>query len=416
MTSHPDAHGAPFADEAARAAERAARLSYGRLLAHLARAFRDVTAAEDALGDAFAAALRSWPRQGVPANPDGWLTAAARNRLIDLARSGAVRAEAASTLDLMARAGENGDGPPLADRRLGLLFVCAHPAIDPAARTPLMLQTVLGFDARRIAAAFLVAPAAMSQRLVRAKARIRDTGLRFDLPDAGAWPARADSVREAIFAAYGAGWDAAVLAGGGDRDGLTEEAIWLARVLVDGVPDDAEARGLLALMLFCEARSGARRTPEGAYVPLAAQDPARWSRPMIVEAEEQLSVAARSRSPGRFQLEAAIQSAHVAARVTGRDLSAALVHLHEQLAAIAPTIGSVLGLAAALGAAGRPSDGLALADGLPASRVADHQPFHAVRAHLLEALGRGLDAAEARARAAALADDPAVRAFLTRTP
>ena len=219
--------------DARRAVERAARDSYGRLVAFLAARSRDVAAAEDALGDAFRAALEAWPRTGIPTRPEAWLLTAARRRLIDRTRHAGVHDAALPTL--LAAADEAEDAATgdsiFPDERLALLFVCAHPAIDAAARTPLMLQVVLGLDAARIASAFLVQPGAMSRRLVRAKAKIRDAGIRFALPDAGDLPDRLDAVLGAIYAAYGSGWDDVA---GADprRRGLAAEAIDLGRLLV----------------------------------------------------------------------------------------------------------------------------------------------------------------------------------------
>src|SRR5712692_3375427 len=272
--------------DAPRATEEAARTSYGRLVAYLSARFRDLAAAEDALGEAFRAALETWPRNGVPEMPEAWLLVAARGHAIDRARRAAVRADAAPTLRLLAdevQAASREAGLP--DDRLRLLFICAHPAIDAEVRTPLMLQTVLGLDAARIASAFCVAPATMGQRLVRAKAKIRVAGMSFEGPEPSEVPARLGAVLEAIYAAYGVGWDDAA---GADprRSGLAEEAIWLARLVVQLAPNAPEARGLLALMLHCEARRPARRAPDGAYIPLSEQDVALWSRAMIDEAEQ----------------------------------------------------------------------------------------------------------------------------------
>jgi RNA polymerase sigma-70 factor (ECF subfamily) len=244
-----------------RAAENAARTSYGRLLAYLARAWRDVAAAEDALAEAFAQALHIWPTKGVPANPDAWQMVAARNRLRNGARARKTREQMASSILVLAPT-ETEDMPTMADKRLELMFVCGHPA---AARTPLMLQTVLGVTAERIASSFLVSPDTMGRRLSRAKARIKDTGIAFEVPGKTSWAERMGNVLEAIYAAYGQGWDST---GSDDqtRKGLTQAAIWLARVLVEPQPEDAEALRLLALMLFCESRRAARRV-DGRYVP-----------------------------------------------------------------------------------------------------------------------------------------------------
>jgi predicted RNA polymerase sigma factor len=402
------------AADAHRAAELAARASYGRLLAYVAARSRDVAAAEDALGDAFAAALERWPRTGVPANPDAWLLVAARRRLVDAARRHGVAAAAAPTLMLFAEPADP-DLPGervFPDERLKLLFVCAHPAIDASARTPLMLQAVLGLDAARVASAFLVAPAAMGQRLVRAKAKIRDAGIAFEVPAADALPGRLDSVLDAIYAAYGSGWDDVA---GADprRQGLAEEAIWLGRLVVRLLPDEPEAAGLLALMLHCEARRAARRDAAGAYVPLTRQDVSRWSRPMIDEAERTLLGASRRGRPGRFQLEAAIQSVHAQRAVTGRTDWDAIALLYAGLLRIAPTIGARVASAAALAAARGPEAGLDALDTIPRETVTAYQPYWALRAHLLGALGRSSDARAAYATAIGLCEDPSVRAFLT---
>ena len=397
--------------DAGQAAELAARASYGRLLAYLAARWRDVARAEDALGDALLAALETWPRTGVPDNPVAWLLTAARRRLVDGARHAGVAAAAEADLKVMLD--ERADASPAAfpDERLALLFVCAHPAIDEAARTPLMLQTVLGLDAARIASAFLVAPATMSQRLVRVKAKIREAGIRFEIPAPGELAARLDAVLEAIYAAYGSGWEDVA---GADprRHGLAEEAIWLGRLVARLRPDEPEAQGLLALMLHCEARRAARRDAAGAYVPLGFQDLRRWSRPMIEEAEEVLAGAARLKAAGRFQLEAAIQSVHAQRVRTGETDWEAVTLLYEGLLRHAPTIGARVAHAAALGEARDDEAGLAALDAIPPDEVATYQPYWALRGHMLKALGRAAEAGEAYERAIGLSEDPAVRAFL----
>ncbi|WP_223880668.1 RNA polymerase sigma factor [Roseococcus microcysteis] len=296
----------------------------------------------------------------------------------------------------------------LPDRRLQLMLVCAHSAIAAEARAPLMLQTVLGLDAARIASCYLTSPAAMAQRLVRAKARIRTAGIPFELPGPEALPTRLASVLEGIYGAYGTGWadvsgaDAAVR-------GLAEEAIWLARVVVALSPDP-EARGLLAMMLHAEARRPARRSG-GAYVPLSEQDTALWSHPMMAEAEALLREAARAGTLGRFQLEAAIQSFHISARLTGQRADGALLALYDALADIAPTAGVLVARAAALAEAGYPAAARTALDALE-PELARHQPWWATRARVMALLGDASGAREAARRAAALTEDPAVRAFL----
>ena len=395
------------------AAELAARVSYGRLLAYLAAQSRDLTAAEDALGEAFVAALETWPRAGVPDKPEAWLLAVARRRLIDGARHARVEDVAAAALRIVVdRAEQEASSKALfPDERLKLLFVCAHPAIDPAARTPLMLQTVLGLDAARIASAFLVAPAAMGQRLVRVKAKIRDAGIRFEIPEPRELPSRLEAVLQAIYAAYGSAWEDVA---GADprRQGLAEEAIWLGRLVTRLLPDEPEGQGLLALMLHCEARRGARRDAEGRYVPLTRQDVALWSQPLTEEAEEILAAASTAMKPGRFQLEAAIQSVHAQRAVTGHTDWEAIALLYEGLIRLAPTIGARVGSAAALAEAKGDDAGLAALEAIPPDAVTGYQPYWALSAHLLKRLGRAAEAREAYARAVGLSEDPAVRDFL----
>lgn len=400
-------------DDARRAAELAARASYGRLVAYLARRARDVAAAEDALGDAFVAALATWPRDGVPDKPEAWLLSAARRRLVDAGRHQTVKARALPTLHAVVDEAQGAASSErvFPDERLALLFVCAHPAIDEEMRTPLMLQTVLGLDAARIAAAFVVPAATMGQRLVRAKTKIRDAGIRFEEPGPHELSGRLGSVLEAIYAAYGSGWDDVA---GADlrRRGLAEEAIWLGRLVARLAPDEPEVRGLLALMLHCEARRAARRDQAGGYVPLRQQDATAWSWPMIEEAEEVLLDASRAGKPGRFQLEAAVQSAHAQHGITGRTDWEAIALLYGGLIRIAPTVGATVAHAAALAEAEGAARGLAALEAVRADTTAGYQPFWALRAHLLGRLRRVDEAIAAYARAIDLTEDRAVRAFL----
>ena len=395
-----------------RAVERVARESYGRLVAYLSVHTQDLAGAEDALSEALLKALTVWPRDGVPKNPEAWLLTTARHSLIDFFRHQQVVLAGESELLLLTR---NSEESPLesifSDERLKLLFVCAHPAIDPAMHTPLMLQTVLGLDAVRIGGAFLVSPKTIGQRLVRAKTKIRDGGIRFEVPERRQLPQRLEAVLEAIYAAFGVGWDDMA---GADQRGrsLAEEAIWLARVLLQLVPGEAEAQGLLALMLHCEARRAARRDRGGRYVPLSEQDPNLWSLPLIEEAERHLAEASKCGQPGRFQLEAAIQSVHAERVRSGRVEWTAIVGFYEQLNRISPTIGMRTGYAAALAEAKEAERGLAVLDALNPDAVSCYQPYWAVRAHLLESLGRDAEAQHAYDRAIGLAEDPAVREFL----
>ena len=399
-------------EDTQRTIERVARESYGRLVAYLSVHTRDLASAEDALSNALVSALTHWPQKGVPQNPEAWLLTAARHSLIDVIRHQRVVAESEPTLKLLQEGFmETIMATEFPDERLKLLFVCAHPAIDPAMHTPLMLQTVLGLDAARIAQAFLVVPKTMGQRLFRAKTKIRSGGIPFEIPQERDLPERLEAVLEAIYAAFGIGWDDMV---GADQRGrnLAEEALWLARVLLQLMPGEAEVQGLLALMLHCEARRPTRRGSDGRYVPLSEQDPRQWSLPLIEEAERHLSEAFTQRRSGRFQLEAAIQSVHAERGRTGRTDWAAIALFYERLLRISPAIGTRTGYAAAVAEASAPEAGLAVLEAMDPGAVSDYQPYWAVRAHLLQRLGRIREASDAYDRAIGLAEDAAVKQFL----
>ena len=401
-------------DEAHRTIERVARESYGRLVAYLSVHTHDLASAEDALSNALVSALNHWPREGVPKNPEAWLLTAARHSLIDVIRHQKVVLESEPTLKFLT---ENSMETLLStstqfpDERLKLLFVCAHPAIDPAMHTPLMLQAVLGLDAARIAQAFLIAPKTMGQRLFRAKTKIRGGGIPFEIPQEPDLPQRLDAVLEAIYAAFGLGWDDMAGADQCGRD-LAEEAMWLARVLLKLTPGEAEVQGLLALMLYCEARRPARRDAKGRYVPLSEQNPEKWSSSLIDEAEGHLAKAFQHGRVGRFQLEAAIQSVHAERAYTGRTDWSAIVLFYEQLLKVSPALGTRTGYAAAIAEANGPEAGLAVLESIDAEAVAHYQPYWAVQAHLLRRLGKTREASHAYDRAIGLAEDPAVREFL----
>ena len=369
------------------AAERAARESYGKLLAYLAARSGNVDAAGDALADAFAVALERWPVDGVPRAPDAWLLVAARHRLFDGHRRDA-RAErlhdalAAAARDAQRAFEQSGE---IEDDRLGCMFACTHAAIAPEMRAPLMLQLVLGLDAARIASAFLVAPATMGQRLVRAKRKIAAANIPLRVPASDELPPRLDAVLSAIYAAFSAGWSDP--AGVDPRmRGLTSEALWLGRMVSDLVPDEPEAAGLLALMLHGDARRAARRGPGGAYVPLAAQDPARWNAAQIDEAESLLRRAGRARRPGRFQLEAAIQSAHAERRFGREPAWDAIVLLYDGLYAVTKSPVVALNRAVAFGYLRGPRAGLdALAALTHSAALREYQPYWAAHAELSRA-------------------------------
>ncbi|MDM0113260.1 sigma factor [Variovorax sp. J22R133] len=394
------------------AAERAARQSYGRLVAILSARTRDIAASEDALADAFARALERWPVDGVPGQPEAWLLQVARHRTLDAWRHARVEEGATQTLLLLADAVVEGDAQgAVPDERLRLLFVCAHPAIDAAARAPLMLQTVLGLDAARIANAFLVAPATLSQRLVRAKARIRMAGIAFEFPQARDVPQRLQDVLDGIYAAYGTGWEDVEGADAAHR-GLTAEAIDLGRILCSLLPHEPEPRGLLALMLFCESRAQARRDATGAYVPLDAQDTAAWDHAMREEAEQHLAQAAAMSAIGAYQLEAAIQSAHSQRQLGAKVPSEALVSLYDGLLALRPSVGAQVSRACAVATARGAAAGLQELDAMDAAQVTSYQPYWAARAHLLGVLGDADAARAAYLRASGLSANPSVRAWL----
>ncbi len=387
-----------------RAAEDAARCAYGRLFAFLARRSRDPSAVEDALADAFLGALERWPRDGVPERPEAWLITAARRRLTDAARRTAVRERLAPSLAVAAEAAEERAWAALAfpDERLGMLFACAHPALDPSIRAPLLLRVVLGVDAERIASAFLVSPAAMRQRLVRAKEKMRTAGIAFETPEPARAYGRLDAVLDAIYAAFGLSWDEAG-SDGGPLD-LTREAIFLARTIATLMPEAPEAHGLLALLLFVESRRSARTDRAGAYVPLDEQDACLWSRELIAEAEAALRCAG-THAIGRFQLEAAIQSAH-AARLYGASARwPEIAQLYDALVERTAALGAAVGRAAAHARVHGAAAGLRIIDALDAAQVVNYQPYWALRAHLTS------DASDYE-RAIGLTENSAAREFL----
>ncbi len=401
-------------NEAARAAERAARESYGRLVAILSARTHDIAQAEDALAQAFASALESWPRSGVPNNPAAWLLTTARRRVLDDWRHSQVQeAGAQSLLAVADELGHDPAGSAVPDERLRLLFVCAHPAVQASARAPLMLQAVLGLDVARMAGAFLMAPATLGQRLVRAKARIREAGVAFEYPQARDLPQRLQDVMDGIYAAYGTGWED-VEGADAARRGLTGEAIELARILCMLMPREPEPRGLLALMLYCEARAPARRNAAGGYVPLDLQDTVQWDRAAMDEAEALLHATARQVQPGPFQLEAAIQSAHTQRRLGAPVPAQAVVLLYDGLLALRPSLGAQVSRACAVAQAQDAKAGLKALEPLPTTAVAGYQPYWAARAHLLAVTGDHPAARLARDRAMGLTENAAVRAWLAQ--
>lgn len=409
------------AERSREAAEAVARRSYGKLVAFLAARTRDVAGAEDALSEAFAAALAEWPRQGVPRTPEAWLLTVARRKLVDAIRRRNTAHEGAEAVALLAEELAGGEAHDIPDDRLRLMFACAHPAIDAAVRAPLILQAVLGFDAATIGSAFLVAPATMGQRLVRAKSRIRAAGVPFSIPERDELPERLDAVLEAIYAIYAEGWFDPLGGQARSRE-LAEEAVWLGRLVVSLLPEEPEARGLLSLMLHASARLDARRDENGRFVPLDRQDPARWNAALVDEAEAQLIRASRSGTFRRFQLEAAVQSVHAARRFTGRTDWAAIVQLYDALLRMTGSVVVAINRAVALARVDGAAKGLAALDALSGDarmvdfqpRIVDFQPYWAARAALLAEAGNAREAVPAYRRAIGLESDPAVREFLQR--
>ena len=392
--------------DAAAVAERVARESYGRLVARLAWQWRDLAAAEDALADAFAAALRHWPEQGVPDAPEAQLAAAAQRRLLHHARHTRLTQDPRVTALLDENEPEAPEREAVLDARLQLMFVCAHPAIAANVHAPLMLQAVLGLDAKVIASAFLVSPAAMAQRLVRSKAKIREASLRFETPEARELPERLVAVLEAVYAAYTLGRHAPDSPAGD----LREEALFLARLAPQLLPDQAEAWGLLALLLHAEARRAAQFDADGRFVPLAAQDPATWSDELIREAEAALWTAAGLRQPGPFQIEAAIQSAHAQRRATRQTPWRAIAQLDGVLVQHHANLGARVGQAVAQAEAGEPAAAAALLEAVQ-DEATSYAPYWVARAHVLQLAGApGRQAA--LQRAIGLTEDPRLRDYL----
>lgn len=390
------------------AATRAARDSYGRLLSLLASRGAGLAEAEDALSDAFLAAMTQWPRDGVPKNPDAWLYTVARRRMIDASRKAARLMDRVPEMAILMEEFSSVEAKgTLPDRRLTLLLACADPEVAESNRTALMLNVVLGLTAEEIAPLYLVSAKTMSQRLVRAKAHIREAGVGFQEPEPELLPERLDPVLDAIYGAYTRSYSVS-----GYENALTTEAIFLARILAN-LSKTSEAFGLLSLLLHSEARAPARRSQEGAYIPFEKQDTSSWDLALLREAEAMLKTATGLPRTGRFQLEAAIQSARAAERLTGDDTREAVVRLYDHLHRLHPsTVVSLNRLVARARLSGSKAVIDAVRELEDCDGMADYQPFWAARGALEVEAGNEKEARRAYSIALGLTRDPAVRAWL----
>lgn len=392
------------------AVSEAAKQSHGRLVAWLAQQSGDLGAAQDAVSTAFEMALRRWPNSGVPQSPEAWLRTVAQRALWRAQRS--IEPLELGLDDALLAPDNDSMVDTIPDLRLRLMLLCCHPALDPALHTALMLQCVLGARAEEIAAAMLLSPQTLSQRLVRAKHKIRAARLPMVEPQPADLPARLQPVLEAIYAAYGMAWDDH---GAEHRIcGLRDEAMWLASLVVQMAPASPEAIGLLALILFCESRRSARTGPQGEFIALAAQDCQRWDAALIGRAEKLLCQAAALRCPGPFQLEAAIQSAHCQRRATGQTPWAAIVTLYTLLLRHADSVGARVAQAVALREAQSPEAGLRALAAIDAHWVKTYQPWWVAQAELLFSAGRYGAARAALHRAIGLTTQPSLRTHLVQ--
>ncbi|SDN44500.1 RNA polymerase, sigma subunit, ECF family [Streptomyces sp. cf386] len=379
------------------------RAEYGRAVAVLVRFLGDIDLAEEAVQDAFTTALRSWPETGVPPSPAGWIITTARNRAIDRLRRESKRAERHAQAALLHGPGPLPEEGPVRDERLRLIFTCCHPALAVQARVALTLRLLGGLTTAQIARAFLVPEPTMAQRLVRAKAKIRNAGIPYRVPRDADLPDRLYGVLAVVYLIFNEGY-------GGSPD-LCAQAVRLGRLLAELMPDEPEVTGLLALMLLVESRRPAREDADGALVPLPEQDRDRWDRDLIGEGQALLRRCLRRNQPGPYQIQAAIQAVHSDAPTAEATDWGQILRLYDQLMALAPSPVVALNRAVAVAEVEGPRHALDLVDDLD---LDGYHVFHAVRADLLRRLGQDTVAVRAYEAAVALTRSPAERAFLQR--